>query len=232
MIKDLILDILFPKRCPGCLKLTNDDSNFCNSCLNKIEIFNHLFCACCGARLYQFKKICHLNEQFIWGAATQYAQPIQNALHLLKFQFVERASKPLTYLLIKYFENLLVYHPLNLKKFIVVPVPISQKRLKIRGFNQSELIAQIFANYFKLNLTNNALIRIKHSKPQSEIKSFEERRLNVSDCFALKNNKEIENKNIILIDDVITSGSTVREAVKTLKSGNSKKIIVLAIARV
>lgn len=232
MFKDLILDILFPKRCPGCFKITNDDSSFCNFCLNKIEIFNHLFCARCGARLYKFKKICHPNEQFIWGAATNYGPPIQEALHLLKFQFVSRVANPLANILIKYFQNLLIYHQINIKKFIVMPMPLSPKRFKNRGFNQSELIAKIFANYFKLNLINNVLIRIKHSKPQSEIKNFEERKLNVLNCFALKNKEVVKNKNIILIDDVITSGSTAREAVKTLKEGETRKIIVLAIARV
>jgi ComF family protein len=228
---NLILDILFPKRCPGCLALIKDDSNFCNHCLNQIKIYNSLFCFKCGGRLYDFKKICHPNQKFILGAATNYNNITEKAIHLLKFKYISRTAQPLANLLINYFNQILNYTSLNILNFIVIPIPLSKKRLRWRGFNQSELIAQIFANYFNLKLETDILFRVKHSKPQSEINDLNQRKLNVNKCFQIQNKDKIKNKNILLIDDIITTGSTVNEAVSVLKSAGARKIIVLAICK-
>lgn len=228
---ELILDILFPKRCPGCFTLVKNDLNFCSNCFNQIKIYNSLFCSKCGGRLYDFKKICHPNQKFILGAATNYNKVTENAIHLLKFKYVSRAAWPLANLLINYFNQILNYTSFNISNFIVIPIPLSKKRLKLRGFNQSELIAQIFANYFNLKLENDVLVRIKHSKPQSEINDFNQRKLNVNGCFTIQNIKKVKNKNILLIDDIITTGSTINEAVSVLKSADPQKIIVLAICK-
>jgi ComF family protein len=230
-ILEIILDILFPKRCPGCLCLVKDDSNFCNSCLNQIKIYNSLFCVKCGGRLYDFKKICHPKQKFILGAATNYNKITENAIHLLKFKYASRAAWPLANLLINYFNQILNYSYLNISNFIVIPIPLSKKRLRWRGFNQSKLIAQIFADYFNLKLETDILLRVKHSKPQSEINDVNQRKLNVNGCFQIQNENKIKNKNILLIDDIITTGSTMNEAVSILKLAGAQKIIGLAICK-
>ncbi len=229
MMWEKILNILFPPRCPACLAIQNENK-FCCDCLDKIKIFDFLFCPKCFNRLPDFKKKCHPEEKFILGAATDYNEFIQKAIWNLKFNLVKDAAEPISNLLINYFKTILNYYLIDLKNFIVVPIPISLKRLKERGFNQSELIAGFFANYFNLPLEKEILLRVRHSKPQSEIKDFEKRKLNVQDSFDIKA-KTID-KNIILIDDVFTSGATMREAVFELKKHNIKKIIGLVISRV
>jgi len=225
---DYFLDILFPKRCVSCLKLVKDDAVFCEDCLNKIRIFNSFFCPRCGARIPKFKKICHKEEKFILGAATDYNDIVKQAIWRLKFKFIKRGAYPLANLLINYFKNLDFKHKAY---FIVIPIPLSKKRFKERGFNQSELIAQIFANYFNFKLETNVLYREKHSKPQSEIDDFNLRKQNVLDCFKVLNKDLILNKNIILIDDVTTSSATFKEAVKVLKESGAKSIFALAVAK-
>jgi ComF family protein len=223
-----ILDILFPHRCPSC-NIIVASNDFCKNCLKQIKFFDFLVCSRCFKRILKLNDICH-NEKFILGAVTNYNDFIQKAIWNLKFNFVREVANPLSKLLIEYFKTIQNYYQINLKDFIVVPIPLSNKRLKQRGFNQSELIAKNFANYFNLPLELNLLLRLKHSQPQSEIKSFEKRELNVKNCFYINN--KIINKNIILIDDVFTSGATMKEAVKTLKEHHAKKIISLVISRV
>jgi ComF family protein len=225
---DYFLDILFPKRCISCLKLVKDDTIFCEDCLNKIRIFNSFFCPKCSARIPEFKKICHKEEKFILGAATDYNDIVKQAIWRLKFKFIKRGAYPLANLLINYFKNLDFKYKID---FIVIPISLSKKRFKERGFNQSELIAQIFANYFNFELETNVLYREKHSKPQSEIDDFNLRKQNVLNCFKVLNKDLILNKNIILIDDVTTSGATFKEAVKVLKESGAKSILALAVAK-
>lgn len=228
---NLLKNIIFPLRCPGCLKIMKNDLNFCDNCLKQIKIYDSLFCPQCWSRLPNLKKICHPEKKFILGAATDYNYITEKAIHLLKFQFATCVVKPLTNLLIKYFEKIQKYNLMNFSDFIVIPIPISKQRLKIRGFNQSELIAQYFAKYFNLSFNNQILLRIKHSKPQSEINNIDQRKLNVLNCFEIKNKALVINKNIILIDDIVTTGSTLNEAVKTLKINGAKKIIALATCK-
>jgi len=227
---DYFLDILFPKRCISCLKLVKDDTIFCEDCLSKIRIFNSFFCPKCGARIPEFKKICHKEEKFILGAATDYNDIVKQAIWRLKFKFIQKGAYPLANLLINYFKNLNFGNKKN-KNFIVIPIPLSKKRFKERGFNQTELIAQIFADYFNFKLEKNVLYREKHSKPQSEIDNFNLRRQNVLNCFRVLNKDLIINKNIILIDDVTTSGATFKEAVKALNKSGAKFILALAITK-
>jgi ComF family protein len=224
------LDVLFPKRCIGCFNFVSNNSYFCKDCLSKIQIFDSFFCPKCKARIPGIKKICHQEEKFILGSATNYNEPVKQAIWRLKFKFITSGAEPLTNLLINYFKNLNLQE-LKIENFIVIPIPLSKKRLKERGFNQSELIAKLFAKHFNLKLETNILYRIKNAKPQSEINDFSLRKENVLNCFAVLNKNLIQNKNVILIDDVVTSGATFKEAVKTLKLAGAKKIIALAIAR-
>jgi len=228
LLLDYFLYILFPKRCISCLKLVKDDTIFCEDCLSKIRIFNSFFCPKCGARISEFKKICHKKEKFILGAATDYNDIVKQTIWRLKFKFIQRGAYPLANLLINYFKNLDFKNKID---FIVIPVPLSKKRFKERGFNQSELIAQIFANYFNFKIEINVLYREKHSKPQSEIDDLNLRKQNVSNCFKVLNKDLILNKNIILIDDVTTSGATFKEAVKVLKESGAKSILALAVTK-
>jgi competence protein ComFC len=224
---DFFSDLLFPPTCLGC-SLDLNDGILCYECQKNIELFNTLFCGSCSARLPELKKICHNDAPYILGAAARYDDSlVQNLIHTLKFNGVRAAAKPLGILLIDYVSNL----GIDLKKFIVIPVPLSIRRHRGRGFNQSHLIAEYFAHYFCLPLKKDLLVRILHNKPQSETDDVFERRENIHGCFSLARVLTAENKNIILVDDVTTSGTTFNEAARILKAGGAKKIFAFAVAR-
>lgn len=114
---------------------------------------------------------------------------------------------------------------------IIIPVPIHKKRKKQRGYNQSELIArQISKNIANLQLENKAFIKIKNNKPQSTLNK-KQRKQNVKNVYKLENKGKIENKNIVLFDDIYTTGNTANEIAKILKQNGANKILVLTIAK-
>lgn len=119
----------------------------------------------------------------------------------------------------------------NIKKYDkITAVPISKKRLKTRGYNQSQLIAKEIARQTNLELVNNCIIKTKNIIEQSKL-NREDREKNIKGVYQLKNKQLIENKKILLIDDIYTTGSTVNECSKILRQGNPKEIGILVLAK-
>lgn len=119
----------------------------------------------------------------------------------------------------------------NIKKYDkIIPVPISKKRNKERGYNQSMLIAEEIANKTNLELVNNCLIKTKNIIEQSKLNK-EDRQQNIQGVYSLQNERLITNKKILLVDDIYTTGSTVNECCKILQQSNPKTIGVLVLAK-
>lgn len=108
-------------------------------------------------------------------------------------------------------------------------VPMDKKSEKRRGFNQCEVLASILSK--KINITlNKSLIKVKNTKVQKTL-SKEERVKNIAGAFDIKDLKDLNNKNILLIDDVYTTGSTINECKNTIEKCNINKIYLLTIAK-
>lgn len=224
---NLVLDIIFPAHCLGCGKNLKNGEFLCPDCFLKIGVNKTLFCGKCRARLPENKKICHLDFPYVLGAAAGYHnETVKGLIHNLKFNGARRAAKPLGEILIKYLKGL----DLNFENFVIVPVPLGRRRLKTRGFNQAELLAKEISAYFGIPVASSALIRAKETKPQTELKSLEERFKNLEESFSVSAPEIISNKNILLVDDVSTSGATLSAAAAALKKSGAKKIIALAAA--
>ena len=119
----------------------------------------------------------------------------------------------------------------NIKKYDkIIPVPISKKRYKERGYNQSELIAREIERQTKLEMLNNCLIKTKNIIEQSKLNK-EDRKRNIQGVYTLKNGQLIEGKSILLIDDIYTTGSTVNECSKILLEVNPNNIGILVLAK-
>ena len=121
----------------------------------------------------------------------------------------------------------------NFNNAILVPIPLSPKRYRERGFNQAELICKKLIEIDQdenFRLEENVLIKIKNTEHQVRIQDRRARLKNLIGSFAVKNEALVKNKNIILIDDVTTTGATLNEARKTLKQAGARKIIAFTIA--
>lgn len=232
--KNIILDILFPPVCLNCRKYLIGDKFICNNCFNLIKLNSALFCSVCKSRLADNKKICNHSKKiqpyfYLLAAAGNYDnQVLRNLIHGLKYQYLKNSAPLLSKLLFLYLKNL----PLSFTngQWLIMPMPLHSARQRQRGFNQSKLIAEFVATQLNLPLIE-ILTRTKNNKPQVGLKGNEERIENVKNCFAIQNPKLVEKKNILLIDDVFTSGATMNEAVKVLKQNGARRIIALVIAK-
>jgi len=227
-LKNTALDILFPPICLNCQKPIDDRNKLiCEKCLSLIKLNNTLFCSVCRARLAENKKICHYDSRYLLAPAGNYDDPVlQNLIHYFKYKSFKNLAPILGEISVKYIEN----RKLKIENFSAVPIPLHPRRERQRGFNQSELLAEFLAKKLNLELIDG-LKRIKNTDPQAKIKKPEKRLENINGCFALKNAEQIQGKNILLIDDVFTSGATINEAVKILKTNGAAKIIALVLAK-
>ncbi len=207
----LVLDLLFPISCLGCGK---PSLWICEECLKKIEISvgnRHALPA--GKQGCSLQK--HTDRIVV---ATDYTNPlIRQAIHFLKYKYVRELAKPL---------GKLMKHTIpEISDPSIIPVPLHPKRLRDRGFNQSELLAHELG----LSVDSETLTRIRHTEPQMKL-DRKNRLNNLTDAFELVSPESIKGRNIILVDDVLTTGSTIKECTKTLRKGHPKSITALILA--
>ncbi|HEY4475776.1 MAG TPA: double zinc ribbon domain-containing protein [Candidatus Paceibacterota bacterium] len=229
--REALLDILFPPICLICgrvLGTENKNSAICSNCLNLIPIAYTLTCPECRARLAENKKICHRKAGYRLAAASNYEnEKLKRLLWLLKYQKKTVAAEPIGEILRRHIENL----GINFSGFIIIPIPLHQSRERERGFNQSFLIAQSLSRRIGLEIKSSLLRRIKNTPPQAEARNFETRAENIKGCFIATHPETAKGLNILLLDDVFTSGATIGEAVKTLKAAGAKRVVALIAAK-
>ncbi len=112
---------------------------------------------------------------------------------------------------------------------LVAPVPLHPKRLKQRGFNQSLLLAQAFP---QVRFERELLARVRDTKPQTTCQNPKERRHNVKGAFTVHRPDLVKGNKILLIDDVFTTGATVRECARVLRQAGARQVDILTVARV
>lgn len=205
-----IFNLLFPIECVSCGR---NDFLLCNDCLNKIKI----------------NKVNSFSNEFIEEVhvcSSFHNRLLQKIMHLYKYQYVEDFSKIFSKIIFKYFSKI----EEKIKEPIAIPVPLHQKKLLSRCFNQADLIAQNFCNDFNYKINRDLVCRIKNTKQQAKLNK-KERLENVKNSFTLSNSQFVKNKNFIIVDDIYTTGSTVSEIAKLLKKGGANKIWCIVIAK-
>lgn len=231
-----VLDILFPPQCVSCGKKfeTRAARVICEQCFALIPTRSGFMCPTCGRRIPQFGEACHRETGFILAAATDYQNPqARETLHALKYSHIRSAAEPISEILAYYVTELILHHGLPTENTIIVPIPIHKSRLRARGYNQSLLIAELL----QLKLLNeiavvpDALVRVRPTKSQTELKNYDEREKNVLGSFAVQNEESIAGKTVLLFDDVYTSGATMREAARELKRAGVRRVIGLVFAK-
>jgi len=201
--------------CGFCGKL--DKNSLCNKCKIRIQK-NAIY------KTEDYKETSSYFDEHIY--LFQYDGEIRDAI--LNFKFNEQSHIYRTFLeFIKNNENICA----QIKKYdIIMPIPISKKRMKQRGYNQSALIAKNIAKMLNIDYKDNILVKIKNNKPQSEL-GQSERSKNVKGVYKLKGPRKKNKKKILLIDDIFTTGSTANECAKVLKEDNAIGVGIFTIAK-
>ena len=230
----LILDSFFPARCLACHEFLEGDMRvkiLCSSCASKMNLNSSFFCPSCLARVPGIKKKCHPKTSYLLGAACDYHNPVIGSLvRALKYDGILSSANLLGELTALYLKQISSEWGIKFENFIIVPVPLHPSRERVRGFNQSLLIAEAMSSEVNIKIYN-ALIRTKRTTPQTDIRDRNKRKANVDGCFSIAISKDVRGKNILLIDDVFTTGATINEAVKTLKNAGARKVIALVAAK-
>lgn len=230
--KNFLIDLFFPKFCFNCGK---EGEYLCSDCLALIDILEEQYCLVCGKRVIDGKTCLRCRSKTkidgLYFAVSYQNKLIKKLISQFKYKpFIKDLSKILASLIITHFylSNKLDF--LVSEKSILAPVPLTRKKLKLRGFNQSVEIAKELSLLLKISLVSNALIKIKNTQPQIEL-SKEERKENIKGAFLCKNVERIKDKKIFLIDDVFTTGATMEECAKVLKSAGAREVWAITVAR-
>jgi len=228
-----IIDAIFPARCSLCEQYTSPTDEFeslCNTCFESIPIKTGFSCSVCNKRIPTISNICHKKNYLLISACDYNDKRVQKIIHCFKYKNLYPLSAPLSRLLLSSMASVITELPIFLSETYLVPIPLSRKRLYERGFNQSEYIAKEIIKYLpELELHTTILKRIKHTPQQARSHSREERKQSIQHVFFAK--QAYKRKNILLIDDVFTTGATIEDAVRALKEVGYNRIIVATIAK-
>jgi ComF family protein len=201
------------------------------------EIFSDCLCQPCGLSVRCNQPICDAHERvledgevqrLLVASGTKFVGEIKKVIYKFKYDQDLLLTKDLALLIFDAWQKLDL--PIDLTLARIVPVPLHWTRLRERGFNQSELIARYWASLVGIKVVTNALKRTKKTASQQELGKWQ-RQTNVIDAFKA-NAKLVAGKQIILVDDVCTSGATLLECAKTLQEAGAASIIALTIATV
>lgn len=226
----LFKDILFPKFCLGC---NLAGVYFCHNCVKKLNLVKKDICFFCQKpSYYGLTHLSCLKKFPVDGVISffLYDNFFKKIIKDIKYrgayeiwkEFIKAVSTPV-------FQKINFYKNLP-EAFFLQPLPLHQKKLKERGFNQAILLTNFFNQFLNFPV-GNFLARKKETLSQAQMKTKKERYFNIKGSFKALNKEKIVGKNFILIDDVITTGNTLKEATKLLKKAGAKKVYALVLAR-
>lgn len=227
-----LLDLLFPIHCLGCKK---EGFWICQKCIEKIPLAIEQKCPLCervttpqGKTCLACKRKTRLDGMLT--TSNYENQLVRKAVHNFKYRFASGLSVPLGNLLTKAYLD----HDLALPD-LIIPIPLHSRRLRWRGFNQAEMLAKQFAKNltpgFPIVISSSSLIRKKYTSPQMQISNFQARFQNIKDAFRVSNQNLVQNKSVLLVDDIATTGSTIFECAKILKNAGAKEVFAIVLAR-
>ena len=229
-IQEKIINLIYPQTCGICGK--NNNKTICSKC---------------NIQLKKQEKIGILTKEKLEENSLEMEKHFEELMYIFKYEgqirelILDYKFNEKSYMY-KTFVNFLLKNKKifeNIKKYDkIIPVPISKKRYKERGYNQSLLIAKEISmqisyetnNNIKLELVNNCLIKTKNIIEQSKLNK-EDRQHNIQGVYTLKNGSILTNKSILLVDDIYTTGSTVNECSRVLQQAKPNKIGVLVLAK-
>lgn len=219
-----MLDLLFPIKCFNCGK---PKTHLCSKCLHSIPITDQI--------IYSTSSLPNLTANGLSGviatADYQKAKILGKAIHLFKYNRIRQLGETLASLM-----------QIRIKPFVaekstewlVIPLPLHRRKKIERGFNQNDIMAAAcFQNLDQTKVLagkQNPLKRIRYTKTQTKL-SGKQRLLNVQNVFQVTDVAAIKNKNIIIVDDIITTGSSIKEAAQTLKKAGARDVWGLVLAK-
>lgn len=232
---DTFLDFIYPRNiyCILCNKSIDKDKKYsiCDECIEELKFIKDKMCLKCGKPL---------DEIYLYNNCPECIDSKVYYTRAISCVEYDDISKKLVYSLKYDKKRYIAYHmaeimadkfkEVNIGKIdLIVPVPLHKAKERERTFNQAYLIAKYLGRMLDKYVDNKSLVRIKNTKTQNKL-TKDERKCNLKKAFKVIERDNIRNKNILLIDDVFTTGSTVDECSKVLLGSGASKVYVLTFA--
>lgn len=222
----ILADILFPCFCVSCGNFVlSNDNNICKRCAATLEILNEGCSICCGIMTGERCTICEDREFYPEKNIIifEYKNVVMDAVHALKFRGRRNVCKAF----IPFIEEKLA--EIKPEIDIITFVPMLKAKIKKRGYNQSRLFAFSIANEW-----GKPIVKLLSERNKSGVQrdlNYTERFINVIDRYEINGKFRIKGKNILIIDDVFTTGATLNECARCLKNAGAERVFTCAIAR-
>ncbi len=235
-LKDDVLDLVYPQHCAICQKhLKKQDTDVCENCWNSLVILPDPFCPYCRSFYEPGETKCSFCQS---ARRTIEDRQISMVRSLGRFddyykeiihRFKYAKKIPLGKKIAQRLGETINGDSDFLQSDFLIPVPLHKSRYRERGFNQSQIIAEQVSKATGVALLKNALKRKKNTKDQTNL-SPQQREENVRGAFLVTDPEAVKGKNVILVDDVITTGATLSECARMLKQAGAERIIGMTIA--
>lgn len=224
-----VTDLLFPPRCVACQAW---GAPFCDGCAQQVEPVPRPRCHHCGRPQRKSIRTCVQCQQVSESALTLtrsaalHTHPLREAIHAFKYENRPELAPLLARYLVTVFRSDLRAH-LSQPIDLVVPVPLHEQRLRERGYNQAELLASALARAEHLALGGDCLLRIRSTATQVGM-TASQRQQNVA--YAFRATDYVQGRTVLLIDDVCTTGSTLRSCASALAEAGARTVYALSLA--
>ena len=233
-----VVSLLYPQRCPGCQVFVQADQQFCQACVQFVRPITSPLCLRCGIPFPT-----HIGPNHECGGCLKTPPLFRRARAWAHYQYGEAPLQPVSEAIqqFKYHRNLSVgkllaqlaatHFPFVEERYdVILPVPLHLDRLRWRGFNQSLLLSRSIGRIHQIRVDPFLLERSRPTVPQTQLKESE-RRENVKGAFTVAAPERIQERQVLLIDDVYTSGATVAECTKALVRAGAQAVDVFTLAR-
>jgi ComF family protein len=229
-----LIHLLYPNTCWACGRdLPEDQTGFCQPCHSALTTDPHPTCPRCSSSIGPFTHLedgCNQcrNDSFGFDRALRLG-PYDGLLREIILRFKHGHGEGLAEVVGQLWAQSMEERLRAEKPDVVIPVPLHWRRRWQRGFNQSQILARVLAKHLRLPCKPRWLRRIR-STPQQTGQTASFRRDNVRGAFRARQGLRLEGKTVLLVDDVLTTGSTASEAARALRAARPARIIVAVLA--
>jgi ComF family protein len=230
-----LLDVILPPLCHICRTFIPNAGklHICPTCRDRLPLVSSPLCSICGIPFAGTGGdhrcgacLAHPPHFDTARAHFLYEGAIRDLIHSFKYNRRTHLRYPLALLSLEGVGGFLT----DQEPHLIIPVPLHRSRLRQRGFNQAVLLGRVLSRELSLSMLPDALVRTRQTEPQIDL-SAAERRLNVKGAFSVPRPDLVAHKRILLLDDVMTTGSTMDECAKELKKAGAGVVIAATIAR-